>query len=168
MVQGTWSGKLLWVGWLLVGCGPAPYCITSLGVEVTGMYMTAKPIEAPGYTCQDFDTVEAEITALLPDNPAMNIDWSRVKGYRLSVHPERKWIEVFGRSVAGFTNCPLMYLEIGTSDPHVARSAYTHELLHAAQGCYTPLPTDDGLDRDHSNWNRDGLYNATNVVAGMH
>lgn len=170
MVQGAWSRKFLWFGWVLVAaaCGPEPICVTGLGVEILGMVGTHAPIEAAGYSCEDFNTVEAEIGSLVPDSEVTNIDWTRVRGYQVTVHAGGKFTDFWGRKVAGWSFCPSKQIQIGIYDPHVARSAYTHELLHAAQGCYSPPPIDEGLDGDHANWHRDNLYNATNKVAGMH
>lgn len=150
---------------MLSGCaGNAPECVTSLGVQILGT-IGEKP--SP-YSCDDFEAVQADIMAELPESAINGIIWERVRGYRIMFHPEEKW-EVMGQMVAGRTWCPpVYYIELGTSPHHLAWTAFTHELVHAAQGCYAAPPTDPGMDVDHANWQRAGIYQATNNVAAKY
>lgn len=66
-----------------------------------------------------------------------------------------------GVRVGGWCSCRARVIVVGTPGDGVwARSALVHELFHAMQGCDAPLPVDDGLDADHANWHRDGLFAA--------
>jgi hypothetical protein len=125
------------------------------------------PITEPGYSCEDFNTVEQELVSLLPNNSAMNIDWGRVKNYNVWLHAGGKFQMWWGQKVAGYTFCPFTEIQIGIYPPHAARSNYGHELLHAAQGCNSVAPPDTE-DVDHSNWTRDGFWRTVNTVASWH
>jgi hypothetical protein len=135
-----------------------------MGVRIEGMVGGGPP----PYSCEDFNLVEAQLMALLPATPENNIAWYRVRGYRVFLHPTLKFTDFWGRSVAGWNMCITQHIEIGTSDHHLAWTAFGHELVHAAQACQTPQPTDEGLDVDHANWNRDNIYPLLNNLAGMH
>ena len=152
----------------LTACGPSEYhCITNLGVNIISM-VDGSDITEPGYSCEDFNTVEQELISLLPDNKEMNLDWKRVKGYNVKLHAGGKFSLWHGQKVAGYTFCPFTEIQVGIFPPHVARSGYGHELLHAAQGCSSPPPNDDDKDPDHSNWTRDGFWRTVNTVASWH
>jgi hypothetical protein len=66
--------------------------------------------------------------------------------------------------VAGLTDCFSSRIWIGTGVFDV--NAFTHELAHLAQNCNSPQPNDPGLDSDHSNWNRDGIFDAIFTTQG--
>jgi hypothetical protein len=126
------------------------------------------PITELGYSCEEFNTVEREYTSLLPSNEAVRLDWKRVKGYNVKLHPGGRFITWWGQKTAGLTVCITREIEIGIFPPHVARSNYGHELLHAAQDGWAVSPTDVNEDDDHANWTRDEFRATLNTVASWH
>lgn len=143
------------------------HCITNLGVNIISMSDGAK-ITDIGYSCEDFNVVEREILSLLPNNKETNINWNRVRGYNVWLHVGGKFSMWWGQKVAGYTFCPTTEIQIGIFAPHVARSNYGHEIIHAAQGCLSVQPISNSDDYDHSNWTRDGFWSTINTVASWH
>lgn len=152
----------------LSACGPSDmHCITGLGVNIVSM-ANGDEITESGYSCEDFNTVEREYMSLLPSSEAMRLDWNRVRGYNVKLHSGGRFITWWGQKVSGFTVCAFKEIEIGVFPPHVARSSYGHELLHAAQDGWAVQPIDKGEDADHANWTRDGFRATMNTVASWH
>lgn len=79
----------------------------------------------------------------------------KLKGWNIYPERTRDFVDIYGRKVAGITNCSKDLSIAGRGDPR--RWALPHELVHAVQRCWTPAPIDPGETADHSNWTRDGL-----------
>ena len=62
--------------------------------------------------------------------------------------PDGKWIDEYGRTVAGVTWCDLSTVEV--ADTHYQTNAYFHELAHVAQ-----CPAQDG---SHAGWQELGIW----------
>lgn len=67
--------------------------------------------------------------------------------------------------VAGISDCNAGYMVLADLGM-VYKSAFSHEAAHFVQRCNAPAPKDRGVDEDHSNWRRDGIYDATEKVQG--
>ncbi len=79
---------------------------------------------------------------------------------KVFVHPTWKW-GTPGSEVSGVAMCHMRYIEIGTpEDLKWTSTALTHELVHVMQDCKPVRPAEDGLDNDHANWERDGIFDA--------
>lgn len=148
-----WALKLL-VAWTTFGltasgCATVSKCTTTCGFRAD---------EVPvGWTCQDVQDVESaiirELQSAKDDRLKKQCDLSRFQ--LLVVHAEDWWS--FGRQVQGLTYCENGNVIIGNSLPK--DSALAHEIVHALQNC-TPLEPYNDKDLFHSNWKRDGLYDA--------
>jgi len=66
-----------------------------------------------------------------------------------------------GESVAGLAVCHMAQVQLSALPPH--ESAYAHEMVHLMQKCDSPMPVDEGLTHDHSDWNRSGIYERLKV-----
>ena len=123
---------------LLAACAP-PQFTTTCGVAVVGETVSA----------EDYQRSEDELSARLPGTCAA---WNGTTAVALtgreSVHN--------GRRVEGWTDCPTKTLYFHAGYPRFWRTAFTHELVHVAQNCETPLPVDEHRDVDHSDWTRHG------------
>lgn len=75
--------------------------------------------------------------------------------------------------VSGHTMCSQKLIVVGT--PNITFEGHTvwrassvvHEIFHALQDCASPQPIDSGTDYYHSNWVRDGIYNAIEYEKGQ-
>lgn len=77
------------------------------------------------------------------------------------VHMDAGTWEDVGREVSGLTRCDLRVMIIGNQP--VTKGALAHEYVHALQNC-DPMPPIDDSDPYHSNWVRDGIYDAIEKV----
>ncbi len=148
----SWGWRLLaaWMTFGLTGSGCASIsrCETALGFQAD---------EVPvGWTCQDVQAVETAIVRELQQAQDKRYVNCSLRGYKLVVIDVESWWS-FGRMVAGLTYCQNGNVIIGNSPPR--KSALAHEMVHALQNCY-PLGPYDEKDFYHSNWRRDGIYDA--------
>ncbi len=149
---------------LLVACGSTEpntrvFCTTPCGLSI------AAANGSPQWQCEDYAALEQELIAQtkLPVCRANkgSVAWE-MPGFSTVVG---------GIKASGWTECNLDRIMFHTGDGFVfsdrdARymrrgpedSAFTHELVHLAQGCVSPLPVDEGSNEGHSNWRRDGLF----------
>ena len=83
-----------------------------------------------------------------------------VSGWRLYSSNYSAWIDPEGRGVMGLTACWYAAMQIGAD--RFGWNSYPHELAHVLQNCDPPpgTPDDYGTDARHSNWVRDGIYQA--------
>lgn len=84
-------------------------------------------------------------------------------GYTLFTMPTPDWQSPWYPNfrVAGLTSCVSRIIVVGTPASGDWRDGATvHELFHVMQHCDAPHPNDIGNDSDHSNWYRDGVFDA--------
>lgn len=120
---------------VLTGCGVEPSYRTRCGLAIEGNY--------PGF---EQDTIQAIEDASIANAV---VSCSRIPGYRLVVNEAG---DFDGKS--GLANCITGEIRITSAGPEVL----FHEFHHVEQGCWPPLPVDEGLDLIHANWNRDGVF----------
>jgi len=173
MVPRTWirghvrCGRVLaFVASLLItGCGPIDIdhqCRTTRGATFMGVYPEGeRPVWDAWRVCQSFQLIEDLTVAKVEHLPEMDPD--RLNGVKIYVRRTAWWVDLWGRKIAGMTTCPVNLVEVGYAY-EVYDSALSHEIIHIMQGCYPPQPPTMGTDADHSNWVRDGIYNAIGEI----
>ena len=153
---------------VLLSCGQATqnpvFCKT-----VCGSFIAAwNPI----YSCETYRKIEVlwlqDIQTKIPDacqNIAGYVSWE-MPGFSSLVHVDRQtkkelwavgWTVCEDQRVYFHTGDGYLFKDDQTRKRELWQTAWSHELTHAAQKCYSPAPTDPGLDDAHSNWNRDDL-----------
>jgi len=160
-----------------IGCSPrngliSTMCGAALVVDdhpypASMQYASFRPEDQLLWTQEDLDNAETTAIVHLNDLPTlMSGDHlcNRLRTVTIIQEPNSVWIDPWRRDVAGMTECDLSRIYIGTG-PY-RDNAYAHELAHLAQNCNSPLPIDEHLDYDHSNWNRDGIYDAIFLSQG--
>ena len=71
-------------------------------------------------------------------------------------------------NVLGTTTCWSKIIKVAKpGDGNWLHSALIHELFHAMQKCSATPPIDSGSDDWHSNWVRDGIYDAIDFERGL-
>ena len=132
------------LGLLTGGCVvPQTDCYTECGVAVRGTedcgrlsWFEAEGVEAFFYLyeplCARLDTVSMQVVNA----------------------PDGKWIDEYGRTVAGLTWCDLSLVQI--ADTHYETNAYFHELAHVAQ---CPMQ-----DVAHETWEGLGIWDKLEAV----
>lgn len=140
----------------LSACGPEvpALCETDHGLRFYGFDDGSEL--PPMWTCEEIRAVENYVVERLPQLSALEI--GKFKMYMTNADKD-PW----GRSVAGYAHCQSATIMVWFSK-RPAVSSFPHELVHAMQGCQTPLPIDEGFDEDHSNWKRSGIEA---VLAGV-
>ena len=145
---------------LVVGCGtetPTAICVTRCGLSYQGRVTT----RAADYTCEEIQRTEDRLVAAIsPQYPAA---CTALRGWDLWSHAEPSWVDYWGRSVAGLTNCKNFQSEIGLAA--IGSSALAHEMTHMVQSCYGgSAPFDQGMDGYHGDWVRRGLFTLIDTV----
>lgn len=144
---------------LLAGCGAPvdpPLCTTRCGLQYQGRVGTRDQ----DYTCSEIQRVEDRlVTEIGTQYPNA---CTALRGWDLWNHAEPKWIDYWGRSVAGLTNCKNFQSEIGLAP--IGQTALAHELVHMVQGCYGGKVPDPGMDDYHGDWIRRGLFTLIDLV----
>lgn len=132
----------------LFGCRPV-YCTTTNGVDFLGLSPNG---ELPNFSwsCETFDRDIRNTVSEFSE-----YDSKTLNGYGIYIHPSNDWVDEYGRSVAGYTDCGKKLIHIGT-----IRSVIRHEIVHALQGCYAGgyESIDEGQDFDHANWISNDIY----------
>lgn len=132
--------------------GNPPDCITKCGLE----------IYKPKWKCSDYQLAEdMSMAALVRTADARLTDCKGLSAWRVEVQSTINFDTLAKGTVHGITHCNLNYIEIGSDYP--PQSSLTHEIVHVLQEC-VPLPPTDEQDPDHSNWGRDGIYEAIRSV----
>jgi len=134
--------RLLALALLVSACAPPQY-VTTCGVALVGESVDAA----------DYQRSEDELSARLPGACA---SWS---GTTAVAMPGRESLHN-GRHVEGWTDCPTATVYFHAGYSRFWRTAFTHELVHIAQRCDSPLPIDEHRDVDHSDWTRHGYARA--------
>ena len=145
---------------LVVGCGtetPAALCVTRCGLSYQGRVTT----RAADYTCEEIQRTEDRlIVEIAAQYPAA---CTALRGWDLWSHATPSWVDYWGRSVAGLTNCKNFQSEIGLAA--IGSSALAHEMTHMVQSCYGgSAPLDPGMDGYHGDWVRRGLFALIDTV----
>lgn len=144
-------GARLWYGLVLalalIGCD-STYCTTKLGMRLSG-----NP-DNSNWDCARLNNIESQLAERLP-YPA-----SRLQGYVVVLHPALGFVDPWGRTVGGYTMCPVKEMHIGQG-----KTVFAHEVVHALQDCQPRHPAEDGLDWDHANWQIDSLYKTIEEVS---
>jgi hypothetical protein len=157
--------KLLMTLFSLVffSCNPMDheaFCVTSLGLKYMGEWPTGNYIFRNDYSCEYFESAQNKLIASF--NAPINLkglDIKRLKDVEIWVRPADWWVDEFQREVAGVSYCYAGFFQINSA-PFAIQSSFAHEMVHILQGCNSPLPIDKHSDKDHSNWYRDGFYEA--------
>lgn len=142
--------KYLLVLVLLAGCNvQVPVCTTDHGVDIMGFWD-----EEPGLTfdCQRYNDVESRLSEYM--------DISELRGYKVWLKASPSFTDYWGRSVGGYTQCETRDIVVGSGG-----TTYGHELIHAVTKCKAVMPIDEGQDRDHANWSRDGYFDIIERIA---
>jgi hypothetical protein len=125
------------------------------------------------------DTLNALVDEAL-DGATFTTDWrlndqlgncQKLWGFRVYTKPTWNYLvktsetpdgPLLDTYVSGHTLCEQKLIVVGTPTVRAgwSKSSLVHEIFHALQDCTTPEPMDKGLDWQHRNWVRDGLYNA--------
>lgn len=152
----------------LIGCATTPppepsyFCTTPCGAIIVAQNGT------PQYTCDEYGFVESLLVGEIRDQfPNACYDF---KGVLVWETPGWSTFLLPDREVSGWAECWLSRVHVHVNDGFadkektqkvgLAHTAYAHEMIHIAQACMAPLPIDDKSDADHSNWYRDGLFQA--------
>ena len=152
---------------LLTACGP-DMSPGECGVLVAGDYF-----DRLGPTWLTYTYLNQAVRAALQGGTRMGeqrmqnvgLMCETLRGYRVYTQQEER-IQLAGRTVGGWAECWFKMLVVGTPAdrgefPWQA-GALVHELTHGMQGCAPPMPTDDGRDKDHANWDRAGISASIN------
>lgn len=138
----------------MLSCAPAfddYICHTSCGL------VARKMDDRYHFGCNQYETALAIIASKRPDV------CKTLSGYT-------SW-ERSGRSTAmaaGWTQCEFsridfhnldgkFYADSDSVNATIADTAFTHEVYHAIQWCFSLPPIDDGQDSQHSDWVRNGF-----------
>lgn len=153
------------------GCAPAPVvaCATACGMSLgTPVYpVDALYLGQGEWTCEEFQSAETTAVEALRTygrDPRLQHTCEAVSGYRVYVQPEINFTSPDGANVAGLNFCSTRTIYVGNVSP--MQSALAHEIAHAAQRCAPLLPVDP-KDPDHSNWERDGVYNSLRAASAV-
>jgi hypothetical protein len=128
----------------LCACEPAR-CVTACGVTIVG----------EDVACAEYQRLENALVSRLPIADTC----ARLRGYSAVALPGRTSTHE-GRSVEGWSDCAWRAIYFHADWWKPWRTAFVHELAHAAQDCRTPMPVDEGRDVDHSDWTRSGIGKA--------
>lgn len=80
-------------------------------------------------------------------------------GYKVYTKEGTRWENVAGKMVMGECHCAGKFIIISRSISGDYRdTSLVHEIIHAMQKCAPLEPLDEGQDKFHSNWIRDGIY----------
>lgn len=154
---------------LVSGCGTAvqnpTFCRTECDLFV------AATNRVPQFPCEDYQ----RITSLALADPHMpTLACLRLRGVIAWEVPGLSSV-VGGVKAAGWAECWNNRFMFHTGDGRIFPddvtryrrawdTAFIHEMIHIAQGCESPAPTDEGADPAHSNWVRDKLYDMPSRV----
>lgn len=134
-------------------CGDRPSvtevgCTTRFGMRIAG------PGGAIAYSCEEYGAVEE----LLASKTSLPV-WNAVNGAMTIELPGDDSLGSDGRRLSGWAQCDYRLINVHNKDgtAHVWQTAYAHEVMHLAQGCWSPPPVDPGKDEAHANWVRDGI-----------
>jgi hypothetical protein len=148
---------------LMVACGPPlpVQCQTTCGTLIVG-----EPV-----ACADYQRTEDELLARIVGNlPNACKEWNGLTAAALpgitsmlrNTDPEDP---NYGKkvSVEGWYDCDYRTLYFHTGRPFW-KTAYPHELVHAAQRCNAPKPVDENRTPSHADWTRHGYAQALSDV----
>lgn len=118
--------------------------------------------DTPNWSCEDFLNADQKIyngfvISRTKDN---RINKPGLAGWRLQVINAENW-KHGDIAVAGLTYCTVQTMYIHNRP--FGRNAITHEYVHAIQNC-APLGPYDPKLAGHSNWDRDGIWEAINTI----
>lgn len=122
------------------------YCHTLEGMRFTGAVDGSMP--NPISWCEENQHIENYMVSYMGHG-------ENLKRYNIFYHSVGSWKDPWGRAVGGYTICVTGEMHVGTG-----KEVYAHEMAHALQSCQSPLPIDESTDIDHSNWYRDGIFEA--------
>lgn len=150
---------------LFFACSPCKP--TQNGIVFIGLYPSYPEGKYPAggkypaaWTCEIIQSIETTMVAELPQyNP------KRLEGWELGLAERNIPTDPWGRKVAGYTLCPTKTMVVWDTD-YPKLSSFAHELGHALQYCESKKPVDEGLDEDHSDWHREGIFQAIDKVQG--
>ena len=164
---------------LLSACGSSEsktFCATPCGAFIAAANGT------PQYPCSDYRKIESFLILELSDKiPNACSRLSGLTAWELPGFSTRLggtlggkeswasgWAECANRKVMFHTGNGYMFVDDYERKRNTWNTAFTHELVHAAQNCESPMPVDPGRDPSHSNWSRDGLEKSIfNVIERM-
>lgn len=154
----------LFVALVFTGCGPPlpVQCRTTCGTLIVG-----EPV-----ACADYQRTEDELLARIVGNlPNACKEWNGLTAVSL---PGRNSLmrntdpddPNYGKevSVEGWSDCAYRTLYFHSGFPKFWRTAYPHELIHAAQRCDAPKPVDEKRTPAHADWTRHGYAQALSDV----
>jgi hypothetical protein len=134
-----------------------PKCVSECGM------ILLEPTTS-SWTCKAFQDTETRALAMFKAHSKDARLWqcgNKLNGYYVVEKDVQDWFDHGnGVPVVGLTNCDERTITVAWMAPEYG--ALTHEMAHALQGCQ-PLPPFDDTDFDHwahSNWLRDGIYEA--------
>lgn len=139
----------------LLTCGqasPRSYCATPCGLRVltTG--------HEPRMYCEDLKLAERVLVSKLADK--LPNACRMFNGVMAWEHPGNSSI-LRGQEVSGWSECHLSRFHFHVGYEPWRRpwhTAFMHELVHIAQGCYSY--DENGKYSDHGDWQAKGLYKA--------
>ena len=128
------------------------------------------------HSCENYAQVESTLSGLIwMELPMACVAWRGLSAYELPGN-ETLMKENAGRPNerirrwAGWAECDLRRIQFHAGEESWRKAqdtSFAHELIHIAQFCTTPLPVDKGRDQDHSNWDRDGFYDAIHSISDI-
>jgi hypothetical protein len=147
---------------VLSGCLPPRLplrCNTECGMRLDLSYAGDETL----WNCESLQAAETRAIRSLAvharsapglDNPGLFC--VRLSGYVVIPHDSITWNRL-GIDISGLTYCDIRNIEVGSSPP--GQSAFTHEVAHALQGCFSGDPSDP-----HSGWGTNGIQRAIDAT----
>ncbi len=118
-----------------------------------------------GLTASELQEVESRLLESLKGSVDSAQACSALNGVVVLTKATASFRHPDGDTVTGYANCRERTVTVGTPVSGQWRhGALAHELMHVVQDCAAVQPVDPGLDVDHANWTRDGLWTAIDNV----
>lgn len=145
-----------------VACGPPldqPLFVSNCGMQYMGSFPAGGPAQ---FDKTKLDKAEFIVMDSFYRDDLLGMNYEEmchaVDGFALYTATVPYWVVRNGQTVMGETICQYAAVEIDPSE--FGLNSYAHELAHVLQRCDPPAVIDEGLEKTHSDWYRDGIYAA--------